>query len=82
METSNLRYGTLTKSFTDRNFGFVHDDETSANIFTHVSGFVGKIILPKGTRVQFRITSNTRRAGDHMAVDVEPIVASSTAVQS
>ena len=79
--TSDFRFGTLTKVFPDKNFAFVHDDETSQDIFVHVSGFAGKVALPKGTRVKFRITSNPRRNGDRMAVDVEPIVASASAVQ-
>jgi cold shock CspA family protein len=80
--TSDIRFGTLTKIFTDKNFGFVRDDESSQDIFVHVSGFVGKLALPKGTRIKFRITSNPRRNGDRMAIDVEPIVAPTPAVQS
>lgn len=76
----DIRFGTLTKVFTDKNFAFVRDDETSEDIFVHVSGFVGKLALPKGTRVKFRIAPNPRRNNDKMAVDVAPIAAS--AVQS
>jgi len=76
-----IRYGTLTRVFADRNFFFIHDDETSQDIFTHVSGFVGKVALPKGTRVRFYLVPNSRRAGELMAVDVEPIVASTHAVK-
>lgn len=81
MQTSDIRFGTLTKVFADKNFAFVHDDETSQDIFCHVSGFTGKLVLAKGTRVEFRITPNPRRAGDRMAVDVEPIAASTLAVR-
>ncbi|MGB8801444.1 MAG: cold shock domain-containing protein [Candidatus Acidiferrales bacterium] len=82
MKTSDVRFGTLTKVFADKNFAFVHDDETSQDIFCHVSGFIGKLVLGKGTRVKFHITSNPRRAADRMAIDVQPIVASSPAVKS
>jgi cold shock CspA family protein len=82
MQTSDIRYGTIIKAFADKSFAFIHDDETSQDIFTHVSGFAGKVIIPKGTRVKFRITANPRRAGDRMAVDVEPIVASAPAEKS
>jgi cold shock CspA family protein len=82
MQTSDIRFGTLTKVFTDKNFAFVHDDETSQDIFCHVSGFTGKLVLGKGTRVKFRIASNPRRAGDWMAIDIESVVASTPAVKS
>ena len=71
-----IRYGTLTRVFPDRNFIFIRDDESSRDIFTHVSGFVGKIALPKGTRVRFRVVPNSRRAGELMGIAVEPIVGS------
>lgn len=72
MET---KYGTLVRWFVDRNFGFIREDQSGLDIFTHVSGFTAKIASPKGTRVCFHLAPNPRRAGDPMAVDVAPIVA-------
>lgn len=68
-----IRYGTLTQVFPDRNFFFIRDDETSRDIFTHVSGFAGKVALAKGTRVRFRVVPNSRRRDELMAVAVEPV---------
>jgi cold shock CspA family protein len=73
MET---KYGTLVRWLADRNFGFIREDQTGQDIFTHVSGFTAKVASPKGSRVRFHLAPNPRRAGDPMAVDVEPLVAS------
>jgi len=70
-----IKCGTLTTCFPDRNFFFIRDDESGQDIFTHVSGFAGKIALPKGTRVYFRIVPNSRKANAPMAIDVRPIQA-------
>jgi len=68
-----IHYGTLIRCFPDRNFFFIRDDESGRDIFTHVSGFAGKVALPKGTRVRFHVVPNCRRANEPMAVDVQPI---------
>ena len=78
----HYQYGTLTRMMPDRNFFFIRDDESGLDIFTHVSAFVGKVPLPKGTRVRFRLVPNSRKPGLKMSADVEPIVAASTGVQS
>jgi cold shock CspA family protein len=67
-------YGTLTRMMTERNYFFIRDDESGQDIFTHVSAFVAKVPLPKGTRVQFHLVPNARKANSMMAADVEPIV--------
>jgi cold shock CspA family protein len=67
MET---KYGTLIR-WTERNFGFIREDESGQDIFTHVSGFAAKVALPKNTRVKFNIGT---RNGNQIAVNVEPIV--------
>lgn len=68
-----IRYGTLTRMFTERNFFFIRDDDSGQDIFTHVSAFVAKVPLPKGTRVKFHLVPNIRKANSMMAADVEPI---------
>ena len=70
-----IKCGTLTTCFPDRNFFFIRDDESGQDIFTHVSGFSGKVALPKGTRVYFRIVPNSRKANAPMAIDVRLIPA-------
>jgi len=77
MET---KYGTLVRWFVERSFGFIRDDESGQDLFTHVSGFTAKVAPPKGTRVKYHIAPNNRRNNEKMAVDVAPIVGS--AVQS
>jgi cold shock CspA family protein len=72
---TELQFGTLTRCFPDKNFFFIRDDSTGKDVFTHVSGFAGKVGLPKGTRVRFHLVANNRRGGEFMAVDVEPIPA-------
>jgi cold shock CspA family protein len=79
MET---KYGTLVRWFVDRSFGFIRDDESGQDVFTHVSGFTAKVASPKGTRVRFHLAPNNRRANEFMAVDVAPIVAATPMVQS
>jgi cold shock CspA family protein len=74
------QYGTLTRMMPDRNFFFIRDDESGLDIFTHISAFVGKVALPKGTRVKFRLVPNSRKPGLMMAADVEPIAPVSQAV--
>jgi cold shock CspA family protein len=76
------QYGTLTRMMSDRNFFFIRDDESGLDIFTHISAFVGKVPLPKGTRVKFRLVPNSRKPGLMMSADVEPIVPVSSGVQS
>ncbi len=68
-----IYYGTLIRVFPERNFFFIRDDDSGQDIFTHVSGFAGKVALPKGTRVSFRLAPNVRKANELMAVDVQPI---------
>ncbi len=68
-----IHYGTLVRAFPERNFFFIRDDDSGQDIFTHVSGFAGKVALPKGSRVYFRLALNSRRANEPMAVDVRPI---------
>lgn len=68
-----IHYGTLIRCFGDRNFFFIRDDESGRDVFTHVSGFAGKVALPKGTRVRFYLVPNSRRADEPMAVAVEPV---------
>jgi cold shock CspA family protein len=69
-----FKCGTLTTCFPDRNYFFIHDDEdSSTDIFTHISGFTGKLALPKGTRVYFRLVPNSRKPNTFMAIDVHPI---------
>lgn len=67
----DIKFGTLVR-WTERQFGFIRDDETGQDFFAHVSGFKGKVALPKGTRVKYRIGT---RNGNPIAVDIEPIVA-------
>ena len=67
------QYGTLTRLMIDRSFSFIRDDNSGSDIFAHVSAFVGKVFLPKGTRVKFRLVPNSRKPGLMMAADVEPI---------
>ena len=67
------RYGTLTRMMPERSFFFIRDDESTRDIFTHISAFVGKVALPRGTRVQFRLVPNSRKPGLMMAADVEPV---------
>ena len=67
------QYGTLIRIIADRNFSFIRDDASGLDTFAHVSAFVGKIALPKGTRVQFHLVPNSRKPGLMMAVDIEPI---------
>jgi cold shock CspA family protein len=68
-----FQYGTLTRLMTERNYFFIRDDYSAKDIFLHVSGFVGKVALPKGTRVRFHLAPNPRRSGSMMAIYVEPI---------
>jgi cold shock CspA family protein len=74
------QYGTLTRMMPDRNFFFIRNDESGLDIFTHISAFAGKVALPKGTRVKFRLVPNSRKPGLMMAADVEPIVPVSSVV--
>jgi cold shock CspA family protein len=76
------QYGTLTRLMPDRNFFFIRDDESSLDIFTHISAFVAKVPPPKGTRVKFHLVPNSRKPGLMMAADVEPIVPVSSGVRS
>ena len=78
--TPQYQYGTLTRIMLVRNFSFLRDDESGQDIFAHVSAFVGKVFLPKGTRVKFHLVPNSRKPGLVMAADVEPIVPVSSAV--
>ena len=66
-------YGTLTRMMPERNYFFIRDDESGKDVFTHVSAFVAKVPLPKGTRVQFHIVKNSRKPNSVMAADVEPV---------
>jgi cold shock CspA family protein len=75
------KYGTLTRLMPDRNFFFIRDDESGLDIFTHISAFVAKVPLPKGTRVKFHLVPNSRKSGLMMSADVEPIVPVSSAVR-
>ncbi len=67
------QYGTLTRMMPERNFFFIRDDESGRDVFTHISAFVGKVALPKGTRVQFHLVPNPRKPGLMKAADVEPV---------
>ena len=67
------QYGTLTRMMPERNFFFIRDDESGLDVFTHISAFVGKVALPKGTRVQFHLVPNHRKPGLMKAADVEPV---------
>jgi cold shock CspA family protein len=67
------QYGTLTRLMPERNFFFIRDDESGLDVFTHISAFVAKVPLPKGTRVQFHLVPNSRKPGCMKAADVEPV---------
>lgn len=72
---NDIKCGTIITTFPKRSFGFIRDDESGLDVFVHVSGFAGKLNLPKGTRVYFRIVPHTHKNGGYMATDVRPIVA-------
>lgn len=72
----DIKFGTLVR-WTERQFGFIRDDETGQDFFAHVSGFAAKVALPKGARVKYRIGT---RNGNPIAVDIEPIVAPTSGV--
>ena len=74
------QYGTLTRMMPERCFFFIRDDETSKDIFVHVSGFINKTGLPKGTRVKFHLVPNPRKPGLTMAIDVEAIKATAVSL--
>ena len=69
----SYQYGTLTRLLSDRNFFFIREDESGLDIFCHISAFVGKVALPKGTRVKFHLVPNSRKPRLRMAADVEPV---------
>jgi cold shock CspA family protein len=71
-----VKYGTLVL-WTERNYGFIREDESGIDVFTHVSGFVAKIAPPKGSRVKFEIGL---RQGKPLALNIEPLMAPSTPV--
>jgi cold shock CspA family protein len=80
METS---YGTLTKYFGDKNFGFIRVDGLGIDCFVHVSCFVEKVAPPQNTRLKFHLVQNPRqKPGRMMALDVEVVLPKTTVVPS
>ena len=75
MDPNQIYYGTLTKWYATRNFGFIRDDISGVDSFVHISGFAGKLALPQGSRVYYRLAPNVRRANELLAVDVRLIPA-------
>jgi cold shock CspA family protein len=70
---SNIRYGTLKHWVVEANYGFIRDDESSKDLFIHVSGFVDKVGVPAGTRLKYHIAPNPKRQHRFMAVDAEVV---------
>jgi cold shock CspA family protein len=69
------KYGTLIRWISERNYGFIREDESGSDVFCHSSCFVAKIAPPKNSRCKFHLAPNPKNKGGIMAADIEVLAA-------